>query len=352
VREGSGELYLDWVDGVMRSPRGLFAPVPRPALAGTGTSVSGLVLPGIPSTAWMLGLTPVAEGHGWPDNVVRVYLVARDYLAPFEAARGRGFDREAWIRVLLGLYPAEEYLCQLAILNHAATRDELTQPVQDRYLACMRPEAAGALRRALAGGVDGQRRWFLTRQLVLRAMRLVLLPPEAAAQVSPDPVLEADLAGVISPETAAVLLVHLVGDALYGEVRDGGPRLCGIPEPVAMEMIANNLFYDRDDVGDLLARYRMLWLDYGNAPRSGRHRAGRDDHPGVHVLVVPAGPHAGRPAAGQSHGRPRHDDQPGRGRDVPRPVLRHARRPGGRAAQVPAGLADAAAPGPPAAPPR
>src|SRR5271163_863748 len=30
-----------------------------------------------------------------------------------------------------------------------------------------------------------------------------------------------------------------------------------------MEMIANNLFYDRDDVGDLLARYRMLWLDYG-----------------------------------------------------------------------------------------
>ena len=39
--------------------------------------------------------------------------------------------------------------------------------------------------------------------------------------------------------------------------------MCGIPETVAMEMIANNLFYDRDDDGDLLARYRMLWLDYG-----------------------------------------------------------------------------------------
>lgn len=89
VREGSGELYVGWVDGVMRSPRGLFAPVPRPALAGTGTSASGLVLPGIPSTARMLGLTPATEGHGWLDNVVRVYLVARDYLAPFEAARGR-----------------------------------------------------------------------------------------------------------------------------------------------------------------------------------------------------------------------------------------------------------------------
>jgi hypothetical protein len=29
------------------------------------------------------------------------------------------------------------------------------------------------------------------------------------------------------------------------------PRFCGIPETVATEMIANNLIYDRDDVGDL-----------------------------------------------------------------------------------------------------
>jgi hypothetical protein len=251
------------VDSGTRSPRGLFVPVPQPALAGARTSASGLVLPGIPSTAWMPGLTPVTEGHGWLDNMVRVYLVAREYLAPFEAARGRSFDRDAWIRVLLSLHPAEEYLAQLAVLNHAATRDALTLPVQDRYLDRMRPEVAGAVRHALAGGVDGQRRWFLARQLVLRAMRLVLVPPDVATQGSPDPVLQADLAGIIDPETAAVLLVHLVGDALYGERRDGEPRFCGIPESFAMEMIANNLFYDRDDVGDLLARYRMLWLDYG-----------------------------------------------------------------------------------------
>ena len=30
-----------------------------------------------------------------------------------------------------------------------------------------------------------------------------------------------------------------------------------------MEMNANNLFNDRDDNGDLLARYRLLWMDYG-----------------------------------------------------------------------------------------
>ena len=151
-------------------------------------------------------------------------------------------------------------------------------------------------------------------------MRLVLLPPESSCPGQPDPVLEADLAGVIDPETAAVLLVHLLGDGLHGEIPDGGPRFCGIPEPVAMEMIANNLFYDRNDVGDLLARYRMLWLDYGArlerfSPRlppaemlreAAGHRAGRDDHPGIPVLVVPAGTHAGRSAAAESHGRPGH----------------------------------------------
>ena len=35
------------------------------------------------------------------------------------------------------------------------------------------------------------------------------------------------------------------------------------PESLAMEMIANNLFNDRDDNGDLLGRYRLLWMTYG-----------------------------------------------------------------------------------------
>ena len=77
-------------------------------------SASGLVLPGIRSTAWMLGLSPVPAENTWLDRLARVYLVARDYLTSFEAARGRVFDRDQWIRVLLAKYPAEEYLCQLA----------------------------------------------------------------------------------------------------------------------------------------------------------------------------------------------------------------------------------------------
>jgi hypothetical protein len=53
----------------------------------------------------------------------------------------------------------------------------------------------------------------------------------------------------------------LVGDALHQERSENEPRSCGAPEQLAMEMIANNLFYGRDDNGDLLARHRVLWLD-------------------------------------------------------------------------------------------
>ena len=262
MRKGSDRLYVDRMVTGRGSAHGLFVPIPRAAPPADRRSASGLVLPGISSTAWMLGLAPVPEGHAWLDNLVRVYVIAREYLGPFEAACGRDFDRDAWIRVVLNLYPAEEFLCQLAALNHAATSDGLTLDAQQRYLDDMVPDAAQALRHALAGGVDGQRRGFLARQLVLRAMRLVLVPPESAAGWDLDRALQDRLDGISAP-AAAVLLVHLVGDALHQERSENEPRFCGTSEQLAMEMIANNLFYDRDDNGDLLARYRMLWLDYG-----------------------------------------------------------------------------------------
>jgi hypothetical protein len=112
-----------------------------------------------------------------------------------------------------------------------------------------------------AGGSDGQRRWFLARQVVLRAVKLVLVPPAPAA--APDPALVTDLEN-IDPESAAVLLVHLAADSLRQERRDDEPRFCFTSESLAMEMIANNLFNDRDDNGDLLGRYRLQWMGYGS----------------------------------------------------------------------------------------
>ena len=131
-------------------------------------SASGLVLPGIRSTAWMLGLAPVPAENTWLDRLAQVYLVARDYLVPFEAARGRVFDREQWISVLLTKYPAEEYLCQLAALNHASNSDELTAAYLDRFLDVVAVDAAAGY-----PARDGRRR---------RAAPLVPGPPGRAAR--------------------------------------------------------------------------------------------------------------------------------------------------------------------------
>jgi hypothetical protein len=210
----------------------------------------------------MLGPTPVPMENAWLDKLVRVYLIARDYLAPFDAARGRVFDRDQWISVLLTKYPAEEYLCQLAALNHASSSDELTMAYQDRFLEVVSDDAAEAIRQAMPRASDGQPRWFLARQTVLRAIRLVLVPDSPPAAT--DPALAADLED-IDPESAAVLLVHLAADSLSQERRADEPRFCGTAESLAMEVIANNLFKVRDDNGDLLGRYRLLWVHHGSS---------------------------------------------------------------------------------------
>ena len=80
-----------------------------------------------------MACSPVPEENTWLDRLARVYLVARDYLTSFETARGRVFDRNQWISVLLAKYPAEEYLCQLAALNHASNSDELTAAYLERF---------------------------------------------------------------------------------------------------------------------------------------------------------------------------------------------------------------------------
>ena len=125
----------------------------------------------------------------------------------------------------------------------------------------------------------------------------------------PDPGLVADLEG-IDPGTAAMVLVHLAADFHQPDREDGEPRLAGWPESLAMEIIANNVFNDRDDDGDMLGRYRLLWKDIGGSltqvtPRrppadlleEARDRPGRPDRPGLRLLGA-------RPRA-----RPRHPDQ-------------------------------------------
>lgn len=228
----------------------------------TRRSASGLVLPGVDDVARMLGLTPVLGESAFVERLSRVYLIAREYLEGFESARGRKYERDRWFAVLLAAHPAEEYLCQLAALNHAANSEELTLAYQDRFLEMLADDAAEAVRAAMAGGVDGRPRWLLARQMILRAMRMVLIPPESAA--TPDPGLVAHLEG-IDPETAAIVLVHLAADSHQQDRSEGEPQLAGLAESLFMEIVANNVFNDRDDDGDMLGRYRLLWKDIGGS---------------------------------------------------------------------------------------
>lgn len=234
------------------------------------TTGTGLAKPDLSWAAQRLGLTPVPERDAWL-RMSRVYLIAREYLGPVERARGRDFDCGGWTAALLARYSREEYLGVLAALNHATTSDALVQEYQERFLARLVPGVALCVRSALGGGVDGERRWFLARQMVLRAMRLVLAPPSDPAGQAVDSAVTA-LVGQLDVESAAVLLVHTVADSLTRERPEGEPRLGGIPQSLAMEMIANNLFNEADDPGDLLALHRLLWTHYGDRATAARIR--------------------------------------------------------------------------------
>jgi hypothetical protein len=222
----------------------------------TNTSASGLVLPGFDGARTSIR-------SAWTENVIAVYLIAREYLEVTEASRGRVFDRDTWITTLLAQHSEEEYLRQLAALNHAAIHDDLISQYQERFLAQLTPAAADIVRRRLAENTDGRPRRFIARQMVLRAIRLVLVPPVREQSQLPDNGLVADLANV-GPEAAAVFLIHLAADAFTQEERDNEPKFAGFPISLAKELIANNLFNENDDIGDLIARHRLLWKTYGS----------------------------------------------------------------------------------------
>lgn len=221
---------------------------------------SGLVVPSLASTAGMLGLVPVRDA--WLDDATTAYLTARDYIAPWESANGRGFDPAAWTGALLRRYPVQVYVEVLAALNRAARFRDPVQEYQRRFLASLPADLRTAAVSAIAGAAGQQPRWFLARQPLLRAMRLVLTSP--APQADPDPGIAAFLAGV-DHLTAAVLLAHLVADSLGGRQAQGEGRFGGTVKSLAIEIVCNQIFNEPHDAGGIVARTWALWT---------RHAAG------------------------------------------------------------------------------
>jgi hypothetical protein len=243
--------------------------VPAPAVPAARTTPSGLILPDLSWTAARLGLVPVADG--WLETAVRAYLTASEYLGPYEQVRGNGFDPEVWIDALLRMHPRELYVQVLAGLNRAARFKEAVLEYQQRFLSRLGPGLRLVVEAVLAGGADGQPRWFLARQPVLRAMRLVLTA--AAPEGDPDARIAHFLTGV-DPETAAVMLVHLAADSLRQQRPGSEPQLGGTGESLAMEIVCNQLFNEPHDAGGMLSRTWALWTRHAAGMQ--REQLGKD----------------------------------------------------------------------------
>ena len=257
---GGGRAYVSAVNFEVSPWSGLFRPVTGAAPAGSWTG-TGLIVPGRSMTAAQLGLVPVETSSTWFDQYVKAYVTGGDYLTDALAAAGLPFDPVPLISSLLRLHPREVYLPVLVALNHAAHHPQLAEAYQERFLARLNPAMAENVRRALDGRADGVRRALLARQPVLRAMRTVLThrTPQGALSAGS---LSAVAPG-LDPELAGMLLVHLVAAQLHSPQTAGGVMIGGLPQSLAMEMVANGLFHSNERADVLLARTRMLWSTYG-----------------------------------------------------------------------------------------
>lgn len=225
-----------------------------------GMTPSGLIVLGPPSSAGIPGL--VSARDAWLDDAMAVYLTASDYIAPWEAAHGRAYNPSAWIDALLRRYSGEVYADALAALNRATRFRDPMQEYQRRFLRRLPSSLRAAAELAIGGAADGQSRWFLARQPLLRAMRLVLAstPPQG----DPDPRI-AELLAPADHLTAAVLLVHLAADGLDGQRAADEERFGGMSKSLAIEIVCNQIFNEPHDVGGVIARTWALWT---------RHAAG------------------------------------------------------------------------------
>jgi hypothetical protein len=224
------------------------------------TTPSGLIVPDLSWTAARLGLVPVPDA--WLETAVRAYLTASEYLGLREQAQGVVFDPQAWTSALLHLYPRDLYVQVLASLNRAARFAGAVLDCQQRFLSRLSTGLRLVIEAVLAGGVDGQPRWFLARQPFLRAMRVVLtaeIPPGG-----PDPRIARYLTGM-DPETAAVMLVHLAADSLRRPQPESREQLGGAGESLAMEIVCNQLFNEPHDTGGMLIRTWAPWTRHAAA---------------------------------------------------------------------------------------
>jgi hypothetical protein len=224
------------LDRLVREARGLSMP-PGPGLIVAREEHGAMTLSG--STSW----------SDWNAHAAR-YLVSDQYAPQFCRGKGEPYDADAWLDALLTT-------CSRDALLHAITAgtrvarvgggalDEWTTHV----LNVVEASLSARMREALVSGDGGPTRVFLARQPLLLALKLSLSRPPPARP------------GTGDPFVVATLLSHHAAREPVRARRPlaGAPRIGGLPEPLAMEVVANTLFNLPVEFGDLLARTELIW---------------------------------------------------------------------------------------------
>lgn len=189
-----------------------------------------------------------------------VHLTASDYLKPHCEAAGLPFRPQVIWADLLSQHPRDDLLIALSLLNHGVTDPVLGAVLRTTFLSSIAQDLSAHATTALEGGLDGESRHFLSRALILRTMRAVLSSASndraemaAGRQKIGMPPAAMDLIAV------AIVMTHLAADAMGANASPTEPYLGGLPRSLAMEIVQNELFHQRSDVGDLLGRTALLW---------------------------------------------------------------------------------------------
>ena len=236
----------------------LFTPqVATPMLAGSTTRI---LLPQFRSRPDGI-VVPVSTVAIQPTDLMGVYIMVGDYIPDSEFDSPDGINR--LVNQLLSLGSAEQRVRTLIALNHMNSSGDADM-ITKGYLERILPDLAERLRNTLQSQ-DGTNRFLLSPHGILAALRRTLLGPEPDGD-------EADVDYLVD----SILLVHAVSSLLYEpDTPDTAiPSYAGLPGPVAMELIRNELFYARHyEVSASLSRYFLLWARYGRQIARTRLRA-------------------------------------------------------------------------------
>lgn len=220
-------------------------------------SGSGVPMLGAARLRETRGLTAVGEQQGpAPIDYFGVYVTLDEY-APQVSA----LSVEDLINHWIGKTREREMVVALAILNRAFHDDALREDLMTEFAAELQPDARTRFTNLTTGGGQ-ERRWFVSRQAVLMAMREVLTRPRVE---EPE--------GEMPPLLAAILLVHSVAMRLNAERSESEETIGGHPAHLAMEIVRNELFHAGEDTFALIDRHVRLWREFGAAVTTPTPRA-------------------------------------------------------------------------------